>query len=309
MKFMNSMKRMMAVLLAAVIVLAGSMTMITAQAETTMKTTTAVNLRKEASSTSGKITVVPAGAKVTVVSTSNSKWYKVTYSGKTGFIYSKYLGNKSTANETKIMAEDLNMRSSMSKANKSNIIKVIPKGAVVTILSKEADIWYKVSYGGKTGYIVGGHFTDDKSRMDNSSSSSSTTTKKMAEDLKMRSSKSKSNDKNLIQIIPKGAKVTILSKESDGWYKVKYNGKTGYIMGGHFTDDTSRMGVGATAKVTKTMAEDLNMRSSCSKKNSSNIIKVIPKNGKVTILENCADNWFKVDYKGTVGYIKGGHFK
>ena len=46
-----------------------------------------------------------------------------------------------------------------------------------------------------------------------------------------------------------------------------------------------------------------------SKKNSSNIIKVIPKNGKVTILENCADNWFKVDYKGTVGYIKGGHFK
>ncbi|MBE5996123.1 MAG: hypothetical protein E7240_02060 [Lachnospiraceae bacterium] len=308
MKYTKSLKRAMAVLLAAMIFFAGSMTMITAKADTTMKTTTAVNLRKEASSTSAKITVVPEGAKVTVVSTSNAKWYKVTYNGKTGFIYSKYLGNKQTANETKIMAEDLNMRSSMSKANNKNIIKVIPKGAVVTILSKEADMWYKVSYGGKTGYIKGGHFTDDTSRMDNSSSSS-TETKKMAEDLKMRSSKSKSSDSNLIQIIPKGAKVTILSKESDGWYKVKYNGKTGYIMGGHFTDDTSRMGVGATQKVTKTMAEDLNMRSSCSKKDSSNIIKVIPKNGKVTILENCADNWFKVDYKGTVGYIKGGHFK
>ena len=309
MKFTKQMKQAMAVLLAAVLLLAGSMTMITAQADTTMKTTTAVNLRADASSASAKITVVPEGAAVTVVSTSNANWYKVKYSGKTGFIYSKYLGSKKTTSETKTMAEDLNMRSSMSKANKSNIIKVIPKGAVVTILSKESGGWYKASYGGKTGYIMGGHFTDDMSRMDGGSSGSSTQTKKMAEDLKMRSSMSKKNDSNLIKIIPKGATVTILSKESDGWYKVKYSGKTGYIMGGHFTDDKSRMGVGATEKVTKTLKEDLNMRSSCSKKNSSNIIKVIPKNGKVTILENCADNWYKVDYKGTVGYIKGGHFK
>ena len=301
------MKQAFAVLLAAMILFAGSVTMVTAQADTTMKTTDAVNLREDASSKSAVITVVPYGATVTVVSTSNANWYKVKYSGKTGFIYSKYLGNKKSATETKVMAEDLNMRSSMSKANKSNIIKVIPKGATVTILSKESGGWYKASYGGKTGYIMGGHFTDDTSRM--SGGGSSTTTKKMAEDLKMRSSMSKKNDSNLIKIIPKGATVTILSKESDGWYKVKYSGKTGYIMGGHFTDDTSRMGVGATEKVTKTMAEDLNMRSSTSKKNSSNIIKVIPKGGKVTILENCADNWFKVDYKGTVGYIKGGHFK
>ena len=309
---MNKMKRLFAVLLAAAILFAGSQTMMTAQAATTLKTTTAVNLRKDASSTSAKITTVPAGATVTLVSKSNPKWYKVVYNGKTGFIYSKYLGSEKTENEVKTLIEDLNMRSSMDLSSRKNIIKVIPKGAKVTILSKEKDQWFKVKYDGKTGYIKGGHFTDDASRqgkMAPSGSSDSSGTKIMAEDLKMRSSMSKANDKNVIKIIPKGAKVTIKSKESDGWYKVSYGGKTGYIMGGHFTDDTSRMGVGATEHVTKTLTENVNLRSSMSTKNNSNLIKTVPKGSKVTILENCPNNWYKVEYNGKTGYMKGGYFK
>lgn len=314
MKMTQHIRRGMVILLAAVMILMGSQTMITAQAATTMKTSTAVNMRKGTNTSTAVIMTVPQGATVTIVSKDNSRWYKVTYKGKTGYIRSAYLGSEKTTQEVKTLAENLNMRSSKSLTSKSNIIKVLPKGAKVTILAKEGDNWLKVKYGGKTGYIKSGHFTDDTSRLgkmasDSTKTTTKTETKTMAEDLKMRSSMKKSDDKNVIKIIPKGAKVTILAKEKDGWYKVKYSGKTGYIMGGHFTDDKSRMGVGATKQVTKTLAYNVNFRSSTSMASKSNIIKVIPKGSKVTILRNEANNWFKISYQGKTGYIKGGYFK
>ncbi|MCR4621661.1 MAG: SH3 domain-containing protein [Clostridiales bacterium] len=50
----------------------------------------AVNMRKSASKDSDKIVVLAKGTSVTVLSKSGS-WWKVKYSGKTGYIFSKYL--------------------------------------------------------------------------------------------------------------------------------------------------------------------------------------------------------------------------
>lgn len=50
---------------------------------------------------------------------------------------------------------NLNLRDKASTGGK--ILTTIPKGKTVTILSeKDANGWYKVSYGGKTGYVSGG---------------------------------------------------------------------------------------------------------------------------------------------------------
>ena len=54
---------------------------------------TGVNFRTGPSTGYSIIRVIPDGKKVTVISTSKG-WSKVTYGGKTGYIYSKYLTSK-----------------------------------------------------------------------------------------------------------------------------------------------------------------------------------------------------------------------
>ena len=204
----------------------------------------------------------------------------------------------------------LNMRTGPG-ANYGKIL-VIPQGGRVQVISKPGS-WYKVSYGGRTGYVNSKYLTAATSSgsikaTPASSSKKKYTKKTMAENLKMRSSMSKSAN-NVIMIIPKGAKVKILSKKSDNWYRIKYKGKKGYIKGGHFTDDRSRMGIGAVKPYQKVTRTSLNMRSTPSAANRSNIIRVIPKGGTVTVTEHEANNWYKVTYKGSTGYVKGGYFK
>ena len=48
------------------------------------------------------------------------------------------------------------------------------------------------------------------------------------------------NDKTyatLIRILPAGAVVNIISVEDDGWYKVAYGSRTGYVMEAYFTSE------------------------------------------------------------------------
>lgn len=57
----------------------------------TCKTTDAVNLRKSTTTNSDVLIVVPKGKTCSVVSNSNTSWTKATYSGKTGYIFNKYV--------------------------------------------------------------------------------------------------------------------------------------------------------------------------------------------------------------------------
>ena len=286
----------------------------TVQAAEYRATTADLNMRAGQGVNYKIIKVIPAGKQVQILSKPSS-WYRVSYNGTTGYVNSRYL----KANATKTMAEDLNLRKTKSTASSANIIGVVKKGQKVTVLSVEADSWYRVSVNGKTGYIRGGHFTDDTSRMTKKSlTATPTTTKKkttkttkkvMAEALKMRSSKDKSSDTNVILIIPKGATVTIKAKEADNWYKIKYKKKTGYIKGGHFTDDKSRMGLGSVKPYTKVTRTALNLRRSASSASSSNIITTIPAGKTVTVTGKEAYNWLAVTYAGVKGYVKNGYFR
>ena len=122
-------KRITAFMLAIVMVL--SMVIVTQQpvsAATTKITTTAVNLRNKPTTVGSTIkVVVPEGASVSVISTTGS-WSKVTYKKGTktydGYIYSKYLKAKETTpkTETRVVAEDLYMRSSMSTSSAMEVL-------------------------------------------------------------------------------------------------------------------------------------------------------------------------------------------
>jgi uncharacterized protein YgiM (DUF1202 family) len=45
-------------------------------------------------------------------------------------------------------------------------------------------------------------------------------------------------NKEVVTTMPAGAKIKVVEKTSDGWYKVEYNGKTGYVSATLIEEDT-----------------------------------------------------------------------
>ncbi|WP_028986936.1 5'-nucleotidase C-terminal domain-containing protein [Thermicanus aegyptius] len=82
-------------------------------------------------------------------------WVKVTYNGKTGYAYGKYLllpASEVKGKEGKVQAGMLNVRAAPSDSGK--ILGVLKKGDVVTILGEENG-WYQIQFQGKMAYAYG----------------------------------------------------------------------------------------------------------------------------------------------------------
>ena len=272
------------------------------------RTTTAkINLRSSAGSTSSStiIGTIPKNATIQLIgkSTKYSNWFYVEYNGKQGFVEGTYLtsGSSSSGDEeesssyTRYVTVNLHLRSS-AKITSSNIITTLAKGTKVTVLGKSGDNWYYVeTSSGRKGYVAAGYFSSS------SSGSSSGTNKTTAVAVNLRSS-AKVTDGNIILTVPAGRTVTVLSS-SGNWYKVRYNGKTGYMKSGYFTDETS-----SSSYVTEKTSANLRLRSSTSTSSSSNIITTIPKGASVKVYREVSGGWYYVAYGSRKGYVKAGYF-
>jgi len=121
-------------------------------------TASAVNMRAEASTASAVVTVVRGGSTVTLLDTT-SKWYKVTFEGREGYIYGEYVcllngtaAEIDSADTSKyyVNCSAVNFRKAASTG--AEIIKTLPCCTVVTLVEQSGD-WSKVSFDGKEGYI------------------------------------------------------------------------------------------------------------------------------------------------------------
>ena len=270
-----------------------------------------LNLRDKASTSGRILTTIPKGKTVTILSEKDENgWYKVSYDGKTGYVSRSYLTTSNSTpavSKTGTATENLNLRDQPGTSGK--ILTTIPKGKTVTILSeKDENGWYKVSYGGKTGYVSGSYLTTSPS----GSTTITTKTGTATENLNLRNQASLSG--KILTTIPKGKTVTILSeKDENGWYKVSYDGKTGYaisnyIKEGDSNSESTESTPSTPVPIEGQPTENLNLRDQPS--TSGKILTTIPKGKTVTILsEKNANGWYKVSYNGKTGYVSGSYFK
>ena len=193
-------------------------------------TTENLNLRVEASTSSKIITTIPKGKTIEIVEKLNSGWYKVNYNGKTGYVSSSYVSiNGSTENKPSIVTEkgvttaNLNLRVEASTSSK--IITTIPKGQTIEIVEKLNSGWYKVNYNGKTGYVSSSYVSINGS----TENKPSIVTEKGVTTANLNLRVKASTSSKIITTIPKGKTIEIVEKLNSGWYKVNYNGKTGYV--------------------------------------------------------------------------------
>lgn len=119
------------------------------------ETTTAVNLRTGAGTGNAIIATVGVGTALIVEADTGSGWYKVNYDGESGYMSADYLSFSETMDLTAqgwVDGSDVRMRA--AAGTDSEIVRVTTYGESVEILGVDGE-WYKVSAGGKTGYIRG----------------------------------------------------------------------------------------------------------------------------------------------------------
>ncbi len=134
-----------------------------------------LNLRQSATTSTAVLIAIPKNTQVNVISKNGSNWYNVTYNGRTGWVSGQYLSVKDspvapvtpvvsapTPNGAKTVGvvtanPSLNLRK--SAATSAAVLTAIPKNTQVTVISKNANNWYNVTYNGKTGWVSGSYLS------------------------------------------------------------------------------------------------------------------------------------------------------
>ncbi len=119
----------------------------------TVKTSSSVNLRSEATTSSASLGKLTDQTRVAVLDTAEG-FYKVAYNGTVGYMSADYVETQPIMNiecgGAKVTTAVLNVRSGPGTDN--DIVTKLYEGNVAKIIGINNG-WFKVQYGGKTGYV------------------------------------------------------------------------------------------------------------------------------------------------------------
>ncbi|MBS6024292.1 MAG: SH3 domain-containing protein [Paeniclostridium sordellii] len=287
---------------------------------------TSLNVRSGPSTGNSVIGSLKNNEKVEIISESNG-WSKIKYNGKEGYVSSTYLkdvneGGNSKPNETPkpspnvetktkvVAATSLNVRSGPSTGH--GIIGSLKNNEKVEVIS-ESNGWSKIKYNGKEGYVSSTYLKDSNeggtSKPDEKPNVGTKTKVVVATSLNVRSGPSTGH--GIIGSLKNNEKVEVIS-ESNGWSKIKYNGKEGYVSSTYLKDSNEggtskpdeKPNVGTKIKVVA--ATSLNVRSGPS--TGYGIIGSLKNNEKVEVISE-SNGWSKIKYNGKEGYVSSTYLK
>ncbi|WP_195939664.1 SH3 domain-containing protein [Romboutsia sp. 1001713B170131_170501_G6] len=268
-----------------------------------------LNMRNGAGTSYRVITKLKNGTILELISENNG-WSKVKHDGRIGYVYSEYLEEvsdsniNSRANTTKVVNYDfLNVRSGPSTSH--SIVGKLNRGDKVGVIS-ESNGWSKIDYKGKVSYVSSRYLSNPSNttpeKPDSNNESIKETKVVNYEFLNVRSGPSTSHSK--IGTLKKGDKVGVIS-ESNGWSKIKYDGKVAYVSSSYLSKENTTPNVPSnpeeSVKETKVVNyEFLNVRSGPSTSHSK--IGTLKKGDKVGVISE-SNGWSKIKYNGNVAYV------
>ncbi|MEK4666941.1 SH3 domain-containing protein [Niallia sp. FSL R7-0271] len=199
----------------------------------------------------------------------------------------------------------LNVRKSASSS--AAVVTTLKKGKEVTVLS-ESNGWAKISVDGKTGYVSTAYLSEKTSNYIKYVSIDQNST------LNVRSAPNTSS--SVVTKIKVNTSVEV-SSTSNGWSKIKVNGKEGYVASKYLADkvtavkdnssesSSSKPNTAAEAKTTTMyvnvdQGSSLNMRNKAS--NSGSVIVKLARGVAVTSYGD-SNGWTKINVYGKEGYV------
>lgn len=275
-------------------------------------TTVNLNMRTKASTSGSRILTIPKGKEIQYISKSGS-WYRVKYGSKTGYVSSSYIKatkvstpaakppatkppTTNATSKTYKTTENLNLHSSASTSGK--ILVTIPKNKTVKYISTSSS-WYRVQYGSKTGYVSSKYLSEIKPTPPKPTAPVVKKYYYTTVNLNLRDKASTSG--SLLMTILPNEKVEYVSSYGD-WYKVKYDGKTGYVAKQYLTEkapakpsvpaDDTDYEIKYEAVVT---VDGLNVRSTPGV-TSTNKIGQLEKNQIIGVIKDVNSDWSQIEY-------------
>lgn len=170
------------------------------------------------------------GDPIVIIERTNSEWYRVNFNGTIGYVNVPLLERPRTVADFnangKVVGTDVNMRERPSTDSAS--LGTYAKDTVMSIIGLNEG-WFKVRFGDKTGYIRSDLMTlvaSNGTAASSGSSSASITGKVTGSKVNMRETPSTSAE--ILGTYALGTVMDVLGIDN-GWYKVAYDGKTGYM--------------------------------------------------------------------------------
>ena len=197
-----------------------------------------------------------------------------------------------------VTASALNMRAEPNTA--SAVVTCVPRGTVVLVLSS-ADGWYKVQYQDRTGYMSG-EYISFSSDADGAFGTGSVT----GSAVNVRSGPG--TGYAVLGSVNQGQSFSVTGV-SGGWYKIDYNGATGYISGDYLSLGGDSMTAAPAPAAPQTAAEQgtgvitgnyVRMRSGPS--TGYAVLGTYNTGAKMTITGQSGD-WYAVSCDGKMGYV------
>lgn len=184
----------------------------------------------------------------------------------------------------------------------------------VTITGKGNDssgnLWYRVAINGLTGYVFGAYIDITGNNNNTSTPSEEKPAKVNASYVNVRSGAG--TNYSVVAVASQNEEITVLGEETDGsgakWYKIKYNGTTGYMHSDYVTLDQSNNNNNTTnypEKAAKVNASSVNVRSGAGTNNG--VVATLALNTSLIVVgeekDGSGTTWYKVKYDGGEGYM------
>ncbi|WAG67918.1 SH3 domain-containing protein [Clostridium estertheticum] len=285
-----------------------------------------LNLRQKPSLSSSILSFIPINTKISTLEKSGN-FYKVTYKGKTGYVYSSYVKivqattvapiklastTQTGVGSTKVWY--LNVRKTAATGN--NIIGIINPTNNISLYGTENG-YYKIKYNNTWGYIAKSYVSTSATSavvtIPVASSTLSSTTQTGVGSTKvgyLNVRKTAATGNNIIGIINPTNNISLYGTEN-GYYKIKYNNTWGYIAKSYVSTSATSAVVtipvvsSTLASTTKTGVGStkvwcLNVRKTAATGN--NIIGIINPTNNIN-LYGTLNGYYKIKYNNTWGYI------
>ncbi|WP_242220717.1 SH3 domain-containing protein [Bacillus cereus group sp. BfR-BA-01380] len=269
--------------------------------------TSFLNVRQGPSTNTSIMTCLKNGESVSILGKENG-WAKVRVNGVEGYVSLKFvkLEGKPAENvvtgkqeEGTITATSLRVRSAAN--TNSAILGNLKQGEKITVLGKENG-WAKIMYKGKEGYVSLEFVKLEGKPAENVVTGKQEEGTITATSLRVRSEANRNSA--ILGNLKQGEKITVLGKEN-GWAKITYKGKEGYVSLEFVQISTSS---NANNENNGQVTEErgivntslLNVRQGPST-NTSIVTRL--KNGESVSILGKENGWAKVRINGVEGYV------
>ncbi len=261
-----------------------------------------VAIRSIASTDGEKLGTLSGGCSITRTGKLDNGWSRVEYNGTEAYIKSEYLTTvEPVVEETSVTVyatAGVNVRSTASTSGE--ILGTLTVGTSITQLSV-SDGWSKVDYNGKTGYVKSTYLSTTAPEIKETVYATTTVNIRDAA----------STDGSVIGQLSKGSSI-VRTSEADGWSKVSYDGKTGYIKSTYLTTTkpttTTTTSTSSSSVTVESVSETVyttagvNIRSEASV--DSDKLGTVSSGTSLTRTGKLSNGWSQVEYNGKTGYVK-----